>query len=127
MMIKEKLQEIKAILPPHMLMHYSESDWGCSLYFMTNDGMGYARLYVFPDDEYSVYLDSLSVNENARKIGIGRNLQELREKIGILCGAKQSFLWCKKDSWMHDWYLRRGYTDYKDYEPGYIWMVKDLN
>ena len=95
---------------------------------MEKSGKGFARIYWYLDDPNSVYLDSLVVSDNFRKLGLGRTLQELREGIGVCRLAKYSYLWVEKDSWMEEWYKRRGYSYYKDYEQlnNCIWMRKKL-
>lgn len=99
------------------------------LLIMEKDGKAYGRMYWFHDDPTSVYLNNLSVEEHERGNNLGTKMQELREQIGIELGAHLSFLWVKRDSWMHDWYLRRGYKDFTDYvdDDSIIWMQKELN
>lgn len=46
--------------------------------------------------------------------------------MGIILGAKVACLWAEKGSWMHKWYERRGYKDYKEYDENHIWMKKNL-
>jgi hypothetical protein len=43
-------------------------------------------------------------------------------------GAVYSCLLVKKDAWMHEWYKRRGYSDYQDQEgeKDWVWMRKSL-
>lgn len=95
---------------------------------MEESGKGFARIYWYLDDPNSIYLDSLIVSENFRKLGLGRTLQELREGIGVFRLAKYSYLWVEKDSWMGEWYKRREYSYYKEYEQlnNCIWMRKEL-
>jgi hypothetical protein len=51
----------------------------------------------------------------------------MREDIGRRLGATYSCLWVKPNTWMHDWYQRRGYTYLKDYEQeDAVWMRKSL-
>lgn len=108
--------------------HYFDASWGGSIMIMGKNGKSFARVYWFHDEEKIIYLDWLSVEESARRQGIGTELQEIREKIGIFLGAKESWLWVVKDTWMHDWYRRRGYKDKKKYdgEENAIWMKKVL-
>lgn len=115
-------------LPPGYISHQSETDLFKSILIMKDDGTAFSRIYWFNDDNTTVYLDWLSVDELQRKKGIGKKLQEIREEIGRLFGAKTSCLWVNKNSWMHDWYQRRGYVDWKDYEQeeNCIWMQKTI-
>lgn len=118
------LNEIKH----RFIIHFISDSWGESILLMESNGKAFARIYWYNDDKTSVYLDWLSVNPEIRRKGIGTELQKLRERIGLELGATTSFLWVIKDSWMHDWYLRRGYVDYKDHnnEQNTIWMRKSL-
>jgi GNAT superfamily N-acetyltransferase len=95
---------------------------------MEKTGKAFARLYQYNDDTTTVCLDYLSVDFEIRRKGIGTELQEIREKIGRSLGADTACLWCRKDTWMHDWYKRRGYEDWKDNEDeeNAIWMKKSL-
>jgi len=96
---------------------------------MEEQGKAFARMYQYKEDNAVIYLDSLSVEESMRKQGVGTKLQEIRENIGKSIGATTSFLWVLKDSWMHEWYKKRGYEDYSDYEEDdmCIWMKKGLS
>jgi ribosomal protein S18 acetylase RimI-like enzyme len=93
---------------------------------MEKTGKAFARLYWYHDDNDTVYLDWLSVVEECRRRGVGRELQEMREKIGQNMGAKTACLMVENNTWMHDWYARRGYKDWKDVEnySNFIWMKK---
>ena len=108
------------------IFHQFKSDWGDSILIMEKEGKAFARIYCFNDDNTTIYLDWLSVNEDARRQGIGTELQEIREKMGINFGAQISCLWVDKDSWMHEWYQRRGYKDWKlnKDQNNAIWMRK---
>lgn len=71
----------------------------------------------------------LSVSPDIRNHGWGTRLQEIRESVATALGGQTMRLWVKKDTWMHEWYLRRGYMDLCDHDSEYdsIWMTKDLN
>lgn len=110
------------------ISHLKEDKWGKSLMIMEKDGKSYGRMYWYFDDKYSVYLEGLSVSENSRKQGLGTKMQTIRENTGRRLGASLSFLWVEKNSWMHAWYKRRGYIDWRDHEDekNAIWMRKIL-
>lgn len=99
-----------------------------SLFITEKSGNAMARLYWYHDDNTTVYLDWLNVSETHRKKGLGKELQEIRERIGVSMGAVTSCLWVVKGSWMQDWYKRRGYVDWIDHdtETNAIWMRKQL-
>lgn len=111
------------IVSHRFICHISDSDWGGSVLVMENNGKAFARTYWFNDDTGTIYFDWLSVDESERGNGIATELLNAHIKI-----AKQfeveTMLWVKKDTWMHDWYNRKGYQDYKDYEKesNAIWM-----
>lgn len=108
------------------IFHFMIETWGFSIVIMEKQGKAFARVYWFNDDDSFVYLDSLSVSENNRRQRLGTELQLMREKIGEILGATDSYLWVLKDSWMYKWYLRRGYKDHIDYDKNNIWMTKQL-
>jgi GNAT superfamily N-acetyltransferase len=110
------------------ISHGRPEHWGHSVLIMEKNGSAFARAYWYDDDHSVIYLDGLSVSDIARKHGIATKLQEIREEIGRELGATTSCLWVDKDSWMHDWYQRRGYKDWKLYknEKNAIWMIKQL-
>jgi len=90
-------------------------------------GIAEASIYWYIDDISTVYLSNLIVNSNYRNKGIGEQLQIIREQIGKYLNANNSCLWVKKESWMHQWYKRRGYLDFKDYkQKEFVWMIKSI-
>lgn len=115
--------------PTRWIIQPFQHDWGNQILIMHKNGVAFARLYYYKDDMRSMYLDMLSVIPEKRKMGLGKQLQVMREDIARLMGAHTVQLWVKKDTWMHEWYLRRGYMDMCDHEdePDAIWMSKDLN
>lgn len=110
------------------ITHVFHDYWGDIILIMDKRGKAFCRVYWYHDNNSSVYLDCLSVNLKSRKRGIGTELQKLRENIGVILGAKYSYLWVKKDSWMFEWYKRRGYKEWSVYkgEKKCVWMRKKL-
>jgi len=110
------------------ISHSSPNNWGYSVEIMEKKGRAFARIYWYNEDETIVYLDMLDVSESYRKKGIATKLQEMREEIGRKLGATFSYLWVFKDTWMYDWYVRRGYLPIGDYEneKNAVWMKKKL-
>jgi GNAT superfamily N-acetyltransferase len=111
----------------------SSNNWGVSILIMESRGKAFARIYWFndkeeDDEEDTVYLDMLSVNEEERRKGIGTKLQDIREKIGKRGGATYSCLWVYKNTWMYEWYKRRGYKEIgkNESEKNAVWMRKKL-
>ncbi len=104
----------------------NKSDYGT--FFMLEDGSALCRIYGFKDDDSYMVLDSLSVKPNFRNRGIGTRLQEIREEYAKKKNCTHVFLWVEKNSWMIDWYKRRGYIEkgVYDKEDGCVWMRKDF-
>lgn len=111
------------IVSSRFICHFYYSDCGGSVLVMEKSGKAFARTYWFNDDSSAIYFDWLSVDEGERGNGIATELLNAHIEI-----AKQfeveTMLWVKKDTWMHDWYKRKGYQDYKDNknENNAIWM-----
>lgn len=108
------------------IKHYKEDSWGFSIFIMEESGNGFARMYQYLDQPNVLYLDMLSVSIDFRNKGLGTELQEVREDFGRLQGCELVMLSVKKDSWMKEWYERRGYQYYSDGEDNLIWMEKSL-
>lgn len=107
------------------ITHFKSDSWGDQIVIMEKRGKAFARIYWYHDDDSTVYLDSLSVDISARKQGIGTELQQLRERMGLLMGASKACLWVKRNTWMHAWYERRGYEYLNEHEEeNAIWMQK---
>ena len=106
---------------------YFSQDLGIETLTIKADGVAEASVYWYIDDSSTVYLANLLINPNYRNKGIGKKLHEIREQIGKDLNAKTSCLWVKKESWMFEWYQRRGYSNLKDHEQkGFIWMTKPI-
>lgn len=86
-----------------------------------------SSLYFYNDDNESIYISNLIVKNKFRNNKLGTKLLELTENIGILLNAINAYLWVDKNSWLHDWYKRKGYSDFQKHErDGYVWMKKQL-
>lgn len=121
-----KDKNINKIIGRNFIYHLKTECFGASIFIMKKDGKAFSRIYWYDDDSTTVYLDWLSVDDEVRNRGIGTELQKIREEIGIKLGAIYSRLLVEKNKWMHEWYKRRGYVDYKDYDKDWVWMQKSL-
>jgi GNAT superfamily N-acetyltransferase len=115
-------------IDPRFILHYNAVSWGFSIMIMEKSGKAFGRISRYYNNETAVYLDSLSVDAEIRRRGVATGLQEIRENIGRSLGATVSCLWVEKNTWMHDWYKRRGYEDWipHEHEENSIWMKKSL-
>lgn len=92
-------------------------------------GVSSGRIYKYRDDDSSSYIASIFVNYDNRLNGYGNQIIKLLEDISILLRSKYCYLQVINNSWMYEWYKRKGYiniiNNFED--PDYIWMRKSLN
>jgi len=109
------------IVSEYFICHISEDDGFGYVLVMEKSGKAFARTYWFVDHTDTIYFDWLSVDEKYRGKGIATELLNYHIKIAKMFGV-ETMLWVKKDTWIHEWYKRKGYKDYKDYDKENIWM-----
>jgi len=114
---------LSKIVNNRFMSHTSKTDWGWSILIMEKNGKAFARTYWFNDDDKTIYFDWLSVDESERGNGIATELLNAHIETAKLYNI-ESMLWVEKGSWIHDWYKRKGYQDFKDNEKeiNAIWM-----
>lgn len=105
------------------------TDWGTVWYITDNGESLRFALHMYDDDPDTVYLTSVFVKEQYRKLGLGNVILSMAEDIGKQLDAKVIMLNVLKNSFMHDWYERHGYSDFvvNDEDLNYIWMKKSLS
>lgn len=79
-------------------------------------------LYMYNDDNETVYLSNIYVPEEFRNHGYGN---EILNYVKEVSSNKTIILRVLKESWMHGWYERNGYDDLCDFEEddNFIWMI----
>jgi hypothetical protein len=115
-------------IPENFIAHYQGSEIDDTITVMEKHGNAIIRIHWYNDDNSTVYLYELNVNEKSKKQGIGTELLTIAENVGLNLGADKSCIWVEKDSWMYKWYKKLGYSDFKvhDKEDNTIWMMKTL-
>lgn len=110
------------------ISHFKENEIGTQLYFIEEGGRAMVRLYEYYEEPDIIFIDSLSTEKNFRNLGLATELLDICEYIASCQNANKTVLWVKKDSWMHDWYKRRGYIDTADctIEENSIWMEREV-
>lgn len=105
-----------------------KTDWGTVWYIADKDGSFRFAVYMYDDDPSAIYLSSVFVQEQYRKSGLGNVILSMAEDVGKNLGAEVIILNVLKNSFMHDWYSRHGYSDFvvNDEDLNYIWMKKSL-
>jgi GNAT superfamily N-acetyltransferase len=123
---------VNNIVGDQFICHVSYDDWGVFIIVMEKQGRGIARTYTLNEDKETIYFDWLSVETNHRNKGIGMalfnhhlDLFKILNDIGIKMDSR---LWVKRDSWMYEWYKRKGYVETHEYEEeeGCVWMLKEF-
>lgn len=113
-------------LGSQFITHITENNWGGCVLVMEKNGKAFSRTYFFNNDNNTIYFDTLSVSNDCLKEGIATELLNAHIKLAKILGS-ESWLWVKKETWVHEWYKRKGYADFKDYEgeDNSIWMKLD--
>lgn len=95
--------------------------------------IGFLRLNQSPDKDSPQGIDAmishLSVSDSERGKGWGNAVLQELESIASQNGADEVFLFVDIDSWMHAWYLRKGYSYWADNieQPETVWLRKELS
>lgn len=93
---------------------------------VTLHGCSKADIYSHRGQSVAVF-KNVKVDRRKRRKGYGNELLTTLENIARALGYDSCVLWTDRSAWMHDWYKRRGYEDYADYdEPASVWMWKPL-
>lgn len=123
-----KVEKFLSELKPKYISMPQTLKFGKTILVMESEGKSFGRVYWYNDDIKTVYLDWLYVKPEDREKGLGTEMQEIREMIGRRLGAETSGLWVRNETWMLDWYKRRGYSFWKEYpEENATWLFKSIN
>ena len=88
----------------------------------------YARIYIeiYDNEPNECVLTHLYTLEGHRQKGYGKQALIEAELIAKELGCHTAYIKVETNSWMHEWYLRRGYKWYKTADEGYTWLIKNL-
>lgn len=102
--------------------------WGFILLIETKDKIGNCAVYQYHDSRHDLYICGLEVQTEHRIKGIGNKLLSFCETAARDLGVTKTLLWVDKQSWMREWYNRKGYSDLMSHKKhkGCIWMKKRL-
>ena len=117
---------LSSLLKDKFICHLSKEDWGFSIMVMEKEGKAFARTYFLNDDKDSIYFDWLNVDENYRKVGLATELLNTHIKVSDYFKL-ESMLWVEKNTWIEDWYMRKGYEYYCEYDEKSNWLIKNKN
>lgn len=99
----------------------------CTTIYYTGKYFRFA-MYIYDDDVETIYLSNVYVDPIARGKNLGNKILKLADQDAKKYGANTIFLNVLKDSWMHNWYERHGFSDYCDngVDKRYVRMVKHV-
>lgn len=87
-----------------------------------------ARIFIeiYDDTPDECVFTHLWVDETWRNKGYGKEVISEAEKEASKLGCKNIYLKVETDSWIHQWYVRHGYSNLSidTEEPEFIWMIK---
>ena len=111
-------------------VNVNKTDWGIVKIFSNEDNTIRFALYTYNDDNETIYLSNLFVNESLRKNGYGNRIIEWVFDYAKSRSFKTIILNVAKNSWMEKWYERKGFKYLEDCEDdgykGNVWLKKDL-
>lgn len=86
-------------------------------------------LYCYDDDPTTFYLSNVFVKSEHRKSGLGNYILQGAENMARELHGGLLFLKVHKNTFVHDWYERHGFSDVTEDqdELNYMWMKKYLH
>jgi GNAT superfamily N-acetyltransferase len=117
---------LSSLLKDKFICHLSKEDWGFSIMVMEKEGKAFSRTYFLNDDKNSIYFDWLNVDENYRELGLATELLDTHIKVSDYFKL-ESMIWVEKNTWIEDWYMRKGYEYYCEYDEKSNWLIKNKN
>lgn len=83
-------------------------------------------LHYYSDNPDIVYFFSLFVTDKYRNQGLGNAILEYAENFAVEHNFKTISLKVEENTWMFDWYKRKGYIEINEKTGKYIWLEKSL-
>lgn len=107
------------------ITHLSVSEWGETLHIMDVNGFAFCSISRYNESPDIFIIHGLHVVEQQRQKGYATRLIEYCENYAKNHGAITIRLKVLKDSWMRNWYKRKGYK--RTSQSGvYIWKIKQI-
>lgn len=108
---------------------HEKTDFG-DVWYISSMPQGVFRfaIYRYDDDLKTVYLSNVLVGREHRNHGWGNVILEYADRIAKRMNANTLCLKVKRDSSVHEWYGRHGYSDMEvdGEEPQFMWMAKRI-
>lgn len=114
------------LIKDKFICHLSEADWGWTINVMEKSGRAFARTYYLNETSDTIYFDWLSVDKEFRSGGLATELLNSHIKVSEFFNL-ESMLWVDKNSWVEEWYKRKGYEYHAEYNDESVWLIKNKN
>lgn len=105
-------EKIKLILTEDYISNICQFDSQCQIYIIKPE-IGIVTLTIYSPDFKTSYISSLYVKEEFRNLGIGNKLIKFCIDISKALKCDIVTLDVEVDTFMHKWYNRCGFIDYK--------------
>ena len=110
-----------------MITREEITDFGKCWYINDENESFRFALYTYDDDRSVVYLSNVYVDERHRGKGLGNLIIDMAVDISKNMGFSCIMLKVVHRGFVHDWYERKGFSDFQiDPEDGLIWMKMDF-
>ena len=111
-----------------LISHSLSAPEAMYFYFMGQNGECFFKIYEYSNDSTFCVFSELSVSNKFRKKGIGDFALSFAVDLANSMNCDFIYLWVDKDSWMFDWYKRRGFVEIEEFKdiPNNVWMRKHL-
>jgi len=104
------------------VIHHNYWYWGESYYIILDNGNGMITLQIDNDNKTFGWISNLSVFDKARKKGLGNRLLKECENLAKDLKLQKIYLTAEKDSFVFDWYKRKGFIKDK-YRNKYLYRL----
>lgn len=104
------------------VIHHNYWYWGETYYIILDNGNGTVTIQIDNDNNTSGCITCLSVTDNVRNKGLGNKLIQECKKLAKELGLEEIYLTAEKDSFVFDWYKRKGFNKDK-YRNKYLYRL----
>lgn len=96
------------------IINRNTSEENTLVYIMEEHGISFCMLSFYEKEKHIMYLSNLNVAENYREEGHGNDILKFAIDRAKSYGCEYLYLFTvDKDSWITEWYKRKGFIEYK--------------
>lgn len=103
----------------------NEWPWGRSVTLIDEDGCAMVEVTKEDSNNYA-YISGLKVHPSVQRNGRATELLHCAELQALGLGVNIVLLQVVPNTWVHDWYIRKGYSDFGKCDNGFVELVKVL-